>query len=262
MSQIPFDDLVDRLAPEALDLFREMAAAHLESTGDRLFILTDTAAGTELNFLGKGSNRPFGGVDLGALADLTDWRLLRIDNGGWGSSNYRVTGEGQYFYQKLMQSEGSAVDQIEQEIRRVTSGPDYAKAHPGVAHLLREAFELLWGGQTDDQVVSKVGDHLRKALMDATTDLVGPDTEGRQEQPTPRLKRHLKGLDLPSREAEVVSRIVELAEAVLSLDQRLDHIRDEADKGKPSATWEEIRRAAFTTAFTCYELDRLQVTER
>ena len=98
--------------------------------------------------------------------------------------------------------------------------------------------------------------------MDATTDLVGPDAKGGRENPIERLTFHLDGLKLPSREAVVVSRIVELAEAVLSLDHRLNHIRDEANKGKPAASWEEVRRAAFTTAFTCYELDRLQVTER
>ena len=29
------------------------------------------------------------------------------------------------------------------------------------------------------------------------------------------------------------------------------------DLGEPGASWEEIRRAAFVTAFVCYELDRL-----
>ena len=262
MSQIPFDDLADRLVPEALDLFRAMAAAHLGSTGNRLFLLTSAFSGTDLDFQGKGSNRQFSGVDEGALANLVRWALLDIDYGESGSPNYRVSGEGQRFYQWLIRSEGSPIDQIEEEIHRMTSGPEYAEAHPGVAHHLHKAFELLWSGQTNDQVVSEVGDHLRKALMDATTDLVGSDSEGRQEQPIERLKRHLKGRDLPSREAEVVSRIVELAQAVLRLDQRLVHIRDEADKGEPDASWEEIRRAAFTTAFACYELDRLQVTER
>ena len=262
MSQIPFDDLVDRLAPEALDLFREMAATHLESTGNRLFGLNSSFSGTDLDYYGKGSNRQFGGVDEGVLAGLTKLGLLHIEYRDGGPTNYRVSGEGLRFYQWLMQGEGSAVDQTEAQICRLMSGAEYAKAHPGSAQHLRKAFELLWGVQTGDPVVSEVGDHLRKALMDATTDLVGPEADGRQEKPIERLRLHLKELDLPSREAEVVSRVVELAQAVLRLDQRLDHIRDEADKGKPSASWEEIRRAAFATVFACYELDRLQVTKR
>ena len=260
MSQVPFDDLVDGLAPETLDLFREMAAVHLESTGDRMFILHDTAAGTDLDFFTNRFKRQFREVDIGALHDLTDRGFLHIDAGR--STIYRVSGAGLSFYRRLMQSEGSAIDQTEAQVRRLTSGSEYAEAHPKAAHHLREAFDLLWSGRMGNPVVSELGDHLRKAVMDATTDLVGPDAEGEQEKPIERLRLHVEGLEVPSREAKVVSRIVELAQAVLRLDNRLVHIRGEADEGEPDASWEEVRHAAFATAFTCYELDRLQVAER
>ena len=45
VNEIPFEDLVARLPPEALGLFQEMAAAHLESTGNRLFLRSDTFGG-------------------------------------------------------------------------------------------------------------------------------------------------------------------------------------------------------------------------
>ena len=78
MSQIPFDDLADRLVPEALDLFRAMAAAHLGSTGNRLFLLTSAFSGTDLDFQGKGSNRQFSGVDEGALANPGSTGAVRL----------------------------------------------------------------------------------------------------------------------------------------------------------------------------------------
>ena len=99
MNQIPFEDLADRLVPEALALFGEMAAAHLESTGDRLFNSTSTFGATNLHFLGHGSKRQFSGVDEGSLADLAGWGLLHIAYGERGTPNYRVAGEGQRFYQ-------------------------------------------------------------------------------------------------------------------------------------------------------------------
>ena len=52
--------------------------------------------------------------------------------------------------------------------------------------------------------------------------------------------------------------VVELARVVLRLDHRLNHIRDEADQREPDASWEEVRRATFTTTLACYELDRLR----
>lgn len=259
MTEITFEELANRLTAEALNLFREMSAAHLESTGDRFFILTSTFGGASLHFVGKGSGsrHTFGDVDPGALNDLASWNLLHIEY-GQRDPNYRVTGEGQRFYRWLMLREGSAVEQVEAVVRRLISGSEYAKAHPNPSHHLREAFELLWSGLTDDPVVSEIGDHMRKALMDAVSDLVGLDAGGWQEEPISRLKDHVVGLGLATREAEVVSRLVDLARSVLRLDNRLVHIRDETDRGERRADWEEIRRAAFATSFVCYELGRIQ----
>ena len=257
MTEVLFDDLAQRLTPEALELFEEMASAHLESTGDRMFIRSDSTGGTHMIFTGEGSSRQFANFDGGALQDLLSWGLLHQGYSRRGTPNYRVTGEALRFYRWLMQSRGSAVEQVEQQVRRVAESSDFAEAHPGAAHHLREAFELLWSGRTDEQVVSEIGDHLRKALMDTTTNVVGPDAGGEQEKPIQRLKAHLQGLHLPVREADVVTQVVELARVVLRLDHRLNHIRDEADQEEPAASWEEIRRATFATAFACYELDRL-----
>lgn len=257
MTEVPFEELANRLTPEALDLFQEMAGAHTESTGDRLFIRADSAAGTHMIFSGEGSSRQFSKFDGGAVQDLLGWGLLHLGHNRRGTPNYRVSGEGQRFF-RWQQGRGSAIDRVEQEVRRVTDSSAFAEAHPGASHHLREAFELLWGAKTDEQVVSEIGDHLRKALMDTTTDVVGSEGGGQQEKPIPRLKAHLESLRLPVREGEVVAQVIELARVVLGLDQRLNHIRDEADKGEPKATWEEIRRAAFATALTCYELDRLR----
>ena len=152
MTEVSFEDLAERLTPEALDLFQEMTAAHLESTGDRMFIRADSSAGNHMIFTGYGSNRQFSGFDGGAVQDLLSWGLLHLDYSSSGTPNYRVTGEAQRFYRWLMQSKGSAIEQVEEQVRRVTDGSDFAKAHPGGAHHLREAFELLWGGRTDEQV--------------------------------------------------------------------------------------------------------------
>ena len=79
-----------------------------------------------------------------------------------------------------------------------------------------------------------------------------------QEKPIERLRSHLAVMPIPEREAAALEQVVELALTVLRLDHRLNHIRDEADKNQPAATWEEVRRAAFLTAVACYELDRLR----
>lgn len=253
--EISGEDLRDRLTPEALELLRQMAAAHLESSGDRLFISADSIAGTELLFTGDGSTREFKNFDGGALQDLTTWGLLHLAFGGRGTPNYRVSAEGLRFYRWLLDEAGSPVDQLEQDVRRTIDSASFSEAHPGGAHHLREAFALLWEGRTDDQVVSEIGDHLRKSLMDVASDVVG--AAGEQERPVQRLGIYIDSRGLSAREAEVARQLVEFVRVVLRLDHRLNHIRDEADQGEPETSWDEIRRAAFTTAFACSELDRL-----
>jgi hypothetical protein len=260
MAGITYEDALARLTPEARTLFAEMVDAHLASagTGDRLFIRSDSMTGTGMIFTGGApAQRNWRNFDGGAIDDLLSYGLLHLDYSSRGTPNYRVSGEGLAFYRWLMERQGEALAQVEDNVQRLVWGDEFAKAHGGAAHHLREAFDLLWTGRTDDQVVSEVGDHLRKALMDMTNDVVGVETGGKQEQPIDRLDRWLADSSgMAGREAAVIRSLVELARAVLRLDHRLNHIRDEADKGEPPATWEEARRAAFTTAFVCHELDR------
>lgn len=89
--------------------------------------------------------------------------------------------------------------------------------------------------------------------MDIVSDVVGE--AGKQEQPIPRLKAWLEERSMADREREVLVALVELARVALRLDDRLNHIRDEADAGEPGATQAELRRAAFVTTLVCEQLD-------
>lgn len=254
-----YDEVAKRLTPDARTLFCEMVDAHLASgPGDRLFIRADSMGGTGMIFTGRGSRQDWRDFDGGALDDLVSYGLLHRGFSGQGSANYRVSGEGLHFFRWLMDRQGGAATQMEESVRRVLSGDAFAEAHPGAAHHLREAFDLLWTGNQAHQVTSEIGDHLRKALMDTTTDVLGTDTRGQHEKPVERLREWVTSRPgLAARDADVLNQLVELARVVLRLDHRLNHVRDEADKGQPVPPSEEVRRAAFATALVCYELDRV-----
>ena len=170
--------------------------------------------------------------------------------------NYRITGDGLAFHRWWMAKQGTALEQVDTDVRRVIEGEAFAAMHAGAAHHLREAFALLWQDRLDDQAVSELGDHLRKALMDTVTDVVG-DTPGKQEKPVERLRDWVSGLEVNDREQAVLEALVELARATLRLDHRLNHIRDEADLDQPPATKAELRRAAFVTTLVCDQLSSL-----
>lgn len=246
-----------RLTPESMQLFREMVDTHLAAgPGDKLFMRADDMEGNNLFFAGPGASRDWRDFDGGSLDDLVAFGLLHQSFGGQGTPNYRVGGEALAFHRWLMAEEGSAVDQVSEKVQHLVTGADFAAKHPGAAHHLQQALELLWEGRTDIQVVSEIGDHLRKALMDTTTDLVGTSAGGEQEKPVERLKEYLATRPLSERERVVIEQLVELARVVLRLDHRLNHVRDEADKDESPVTWEEVRRAAFVTVLVVYELSR------
>ncbi|MCA1702266.1 MAG: hypothetical protein LC808_02935 [Actinobacteria bacterium] len=251
-----FATLHKRLDQDTLTLFGEMVEAHLATgTGDRLFIRADSWSGCGLIFSGKGNRQNWDGFNGGSLDDLCSYGLLHQGHSGGGNPNYRVSADGTTFYTWLRRKQGTAVDQTEQAVLQLTRSAEFAARHPGAAHHLGEAFELLSADRSGPQVCSEIGDHLRKAIMDTVTDLLGGED---QEQPATRLDAWLDEHEaLHPRERQVLADLTRLTRSIMRLDHRLNHIRDEASKGQPAPDYEEVRRAAFLTAVVCYELDRV-----
>jgi len=253
MAEIRYQDLLDRLPAEAQTLLEDMAGLHLAAgPGDRSFMLSP-AAGSSGRTLYFPPGSGLSGVDPGALEDLAGHGLLRASLSKKGTPNYRISGDGVLFYRWMMREKGRPIDTVDDEVQRFVKGDAFAGTHAGAAHHLTEAFDLLRSDRTDEQTVSEIGGHLRSALFDVVADVVGGDDSSR-EKPIESLVKYLAVKNMPEREAAVLTALTELARVTLGLDQRLDHARDESDKDHPPVSWEEIRRACFTSAFVCYEL--------
>jgi hypothetical protein len=249
------EDLAQRLPPEAETLFCKMVDLHLRAGGgDRRFLATATWSSSLLIFSARNIKETFEGDPI-ALDDLADYGLLRRSVGSSGGSQYSVTADGLHFHRWLMEQRGQPVAQVERTATAFVSTDQFVQRHPQVAQQLREAFALVWADRTDDTAVAEAGGHLRSVLQDLTTDLVGSEA-GDLESIGPRLRRWLANRALGDRERVVIERLVELVEAVASLDQRVTHVRDETGEGRPLRAWDELRRAAFLTAVVCFELDR------
>lgn len=255
MDGLSYDYIRTRFTPEARQLFGEMVEAHLAATGDREFMFTASMGGSRLQL--TLSDWMKANPDEGALSDLESHRLLRLTNiGRHGTKFYRVPGDSIHFYNWLMEQEGTPVEQIEADALQLVEGDEFAKRHPGAAGHVGEALALLRSPQAvTEQVASEIGGHLRGAIFDFAEDVTGGAGDER-ERPIPTLKAAVKAADLEDRERKVLESLVDLLVTVLSLDQRVTHVRDEVDKGVPLRGWDEVRRAVFTTAFVCAELDR------
>ena len=261
MAGIEYKEIRQRLTPEARALLLEMVEVHLAGSGDREFLHSTSFGGSDLQFFGTPCWTK-ADPDAGALDDLEGYGLLRLVRIGQHSTRtFRVPGEAIHFYNWLMEEEGSPVDQIEVESLRLVEGDAFAKHHPGAAIHLGEALKLLRSSQAvTDQVSSEIGSHLRGAVFDFAADLTNKD--GDTERPLLELKNVVAASQVNERERRVLVSLLGLLETVLSLDQRVTHVRDEKDKGRPLRGWDEVRRAVFTTVFVCSELDQTLRVQR
>jgi hypothetical protein len=151
----------------------------------------------------------------------------------------------------------SALRSFEDETRRFLSNATYADRHPAVAENLDAAFALLATEKLEPDVVTEIGNHLRNAVLEAINDVAGEPPPG-EDHPILRLRDRVATMNLAVREAKVVTSVVDLARASLRLDHRLGFPHHAEQHGEPAIVWDELRRAAFASAYACYELARLQ----
>lgn len=255
---IQYSDIRDRLDDEALELFGQMVEAHLEAgRGEKLFLRSDSLGGNGLIFSSDQVRRDWRGFNGGALDDLVGYGLLHLGFGGRGNKNYRVSAEGLAFYKWLRREQGQPIEQVSAAVIELVDSPGFATRQPDAAHHLGEAFELLRADDLNDQRMSELGDHLRKAVMDSATAVLGDGAN--PEQPAKRLRNWLGNHDgLQAREQVMLTRLVDLVEATIEEDHRINHVRDELSRDRARPDYEEVRRAAFMTALVCYEIDRLR----
>ena len=249
--------VADRLEPAALELFSTIVELHQGGSGDRRFVYGETYGGSFLTFVAHEGQRELNDVDGGALRELARYGLLTTGRAG-RNLMYRVNREGLAFHRWWRQQQGQAIAQTEHAVTTLLASEAFAQSHHGAAHHLNQAFDLLWQNRSDEQTISEIGDHLRKALMDVTTDVVGSDVVGGTERPDERLQAWLAARNnLHHRERDVLLSFVDLVDRVLRLDHRLNHVRDEVDRNEPPPSRGELRRAAFLTATVCYEIAQL-----
>lgn len=244
-----FAEVLRQLTPEARELLIQMVEAHMASEpGDREFMTMRTGAGTIMLFTGSA---PFAGdgIDRTAMNDLASLSVIRhVRNDRHGNAVYDISPNSRTTYGLIMAERGGAVAAIEAPVRRLAESKALAHQHSGVSHHLTEALELLWSESTTDQTVSAFGAHLRSALADLAGDLTLRTSN--PESVVESLQVWLAGrTQVRSGDA-----LVEMAKTVVSLTQRLTHIRDETAKGRPLEGWHELRRAAFLASMLCFEL--------
>lgn len=143
---IDYEGLVAQLGPDALALFTDMARLHSGAKGDRFFIESRTNMGTNLHFVGDGSQRSnLSAVDRGAVLDFNSHGLLRTEHTRKGTPNYYVTSAGAAFYRWLTS------ERTESAVDAQTASPGEVQAVEVLLTALRRVDDQLADSLTNEQ---------------------------------------------------------------------------------------------------------------
>lgn len=236
-----YDEVEQRLSRAARLLLIWMTDRHSSASTNRFFQFVATFGGSSVVWAHGGEFE----TDDAALNELVDVGLLRRTAAGQ-DPKFEVRQDAVLFVQWL-RSRGGALQAVETETRRLVDDADFHDGYPTSAHHLAEALQLLWSDRASTEpAVVEIGTHLRSALQAVVHDVAG----GKPEQANENIKRWAATV-MADREAALLVAMVEHAHRCC---QRLTHIRDESDNGRPLRSMDELRRIVFLAIVVCNEV--------
>jgi hypothetical protein len=191
--------------------------------------------------------------DIETLAEGGFLRVQRPDRGNW---RIDVTPLGFQQYASIKSRQGAGLKAIEVEPRSYIDGDSFRARHAEALGKWRQAEELLWSADHDNQLTT-IGHLCREAMQAFATSLLKHrPVAGAPPDPTKTIARIKAVVAIVSSSGSVTAVIDALVVywgAVSDLVQRQEHGGQK--EGEP-LHWEDARRLVFHTLFTMVELDR------
>lgn len=255
MAQVSFEQIEGMLTADMRRTLLRLVDARRMIEGECWIMVSRTFGGTFVRTVGNGESANWTDVDPGWLDDLVKLGLLDIRSGR--SPSYRITGDGERFAAWLTSRAGAAIDEVERQVVALVDAAGFAERHPAAAQGLSEAMSLVVTPKLDGNVIRRIGVLCRHALQDVGAQVADGD---HAEKPVDALATWRSGVELEPRQAAVIDALAELTRRCLAVDQGATHIKEAPERFQ---TTDEVRRAVFLTAVTCFEIDRsVQLSRR
>ncbi len=243
------------LEPEQQQLLESMVESvrDLPREGRGGFLLVATSGGS---FLIHPSVKQRSEVYRDDLETLADRGFLRRRFNSSGGPIFDITSAGIAEYQEWKNSQGTAVDRIETEVRKYIDDADFADRHPGSLERWHRAERLLWGSDSTAELTN-IGHLCREAMQEFASELLRANPiEDSDSDPTKTIRR-INAVLRHRYAGEAVSAFLDALLAywgtVSDLTQRQEH---GAHKEGQPLVWEDARRVVFQTAMIFFEVDR------
>jgi hypothetical protein len=245
------------LEPEQKDLLSQLVEAtrSVPRTERRPFMYIRFSGGEAVQ--GNRINIPVLGQDLDVLMNNGLIALENYHTKGTGY-NFYVPPDGFAYYEDLKRESGEPAIQIETEVTHYLDAEAFQAAYPDAYARWREAADLLW--QTDsEQQLSTIGLKCRESVQAFATALIEkhgvPDANPDKAATRDRLSAVITARrpDLGEARSELLDALFNYWRAAGDLIQRQTHAGQR--EGEP-LTWEDGRRVVFQTAVLMFEVDK------
>ena len=193
------------------------------------------------------------------LYELNRKGLISLRETGKGAAAFVVSPEGFAFYDEIKRAEGGPIERVEAEVRHLL-GTDVAVAYPEAAERWREAEDLLWRTDAEQQLTA-IGHKCREALQSFAQSLYEQHCPDSQPLPREQTLNKIRAV-LQSRRSslgQTTERFLNAYwetvnaywETVNDLAERAEH--GSQREGRP-LLWEDARRLVFQTLLVMVEL--------
>ena len=185
------------------------------------------------------------------LEELDRTGVLRLSETNTGAA-FVVSPDGFAFYEEIKRLRGEPVDRVEAEARHLLER-DIVDSFDGAAQRWREAEDLLWGTDAEDQLTA-VGDKCREALQAFAQALYASHCPDAEQLPMERTHNKIRAVLSAER-----SKLGETTEAALNAYwQAVNDLAERAvhgsqREGRP-LLWEDGRRLVFQTLLGMVEI--------
>jgi hypothetical protein len=191
----------------------------------------------------------------GDLEDLADRGFLRRARTSGRDPMYETTADGRKAYGALLARDGTPVDRVEREMRRLVAGGEFREQFPLAYERWAAAEQLLWGSDAEQQFTD-IGHRCREATQLFATELFQVTKTEPPPVESTKVKVLVKAaLGQPEGGSvnALVDSLIDYWGALVDVIQRQEH---GAVKEGEALAWDDGRRVVFMTLVTMLEIAR------
>src|SRR5438309_4513 len=244
------------LDPEQEQVLEFLVEAYRRSSDRQPFYAAQPANSHNLHLAHAGVPRDHPGIYPADIQTLSEAGLLRLERPDHSTWRFDLTPAAFRYYATMIERRGGGTRTVEETTHSYFDSVKFVSRHPTPFAKWRQAEQLLWSGDGQQQLTT-IGHLCREAMQLFATSLLShrPSADAPLDpvKTVARVRRALDSVPNYAKKALCEAMVAYWGE-VADFAQRQEH---GAQKEGQALEWEDGRMLVFHTLFTMVELDRI-----